>query len=130
MIAMNAVMFVLGSVAVALLVAGYLYSLRFIIQYAVTSQALQIRVLGRITVRRIGLSDIREVRILHWWPPSMAVILETIAAETWPSQIFTKRGVLVRRKTGLSRRLVLSPKDPENFIKVLTREIRLANRNV
>jgi len=97
---------------------GYLYSLRFIFQYRVEGDSIRIKLFGLITIRRILLNDIKEIEIVPCWSfPSLPFTY----AEMWPSWVFTKTGVLVRKRTGLSRVLILTPENPLEFIATVKR---------
>ena len=81
------------------------------IAYRITAEALEIMVLGRV-VRRIRLDDIEEVHrrgaFLH---------------ENWSGPKFWN-SVIIRRKTGLLKNIVISPADPDHFVEELAESIR------
>ena len=93
---------------------AYLYSLRFVFKYEVDQYFFRVKLFGIITLRRVSLGDIETINIVEgWkWPDPSAFFF----AERWPNQVFTKRGVLIKKRTGLSRFLFLSPENPEEFI--------------
>ena len=92
------------TVAVVLASAGLLLWSAFTIRYHVTPTHLKITWLG-LTVRRIRLDDIKRVgaRPVVW-------------AERWPSTLRSNgRLLVIRRRTGWLRHLVITPKYPFEF---------------
>lgn len=114
----NAIVFGIFVFVVLPLFLCYLYSLRFIFQYRVEGDAIRIKLFGLITIRRILLNDIKAIEIAPCWSFRS---LPFIYAEMWPSWVFTKTGVLVRKRTGLSRVLILTPENPFEFIASVNR---------
>jgi hypothetical protein len=77
-------------------------------QYHVGRTALRVR-LGRLTLRKINLSDIERVskprRDLNWW-----------STENWRNAFDgSHRLLVVHRRSGLFRRLVITPKHRYEF---------------
>ena len=104
----------------ALLILGWLYVLRYVFQYEIGEGWLRVKLLGHITLRRVRLADIQEVRLVSSWAPRNMFSPRTLFAEAWPSFVFTRRVVLVVTTTGISRRLVLSPRDPDSFVREIS----------
>lgn len=111
-----------AAIAVAVFLIGYLYSLRYVFQYEVEKDALRIKLFGFIPVRRVRLDDVDEIALITWRetvPLSKGFRFPFLIAERWPSYVFQKRGVYLRKKTGVIRFLILSPKDPQGFVRKL-----------
>jgi hypothetical protein len=104
------------------ILVGVLYSVRYICQYEVGDKAIRIKLLGAITIRRIPLNEIAEVKIVQGWGGSRSY--QYLFAERWPSNVFTTKWVFIRRNTGISRFFALSPLDPENFVAEVLRHKR------
>ncbi len=99
---------VIGSIATILLVAialGYLISN---INYAIDEQYLRIKV-GAFAFRKIPISDFEG-----------AEIGVTVGGENWTNTIhmptIRKKGVTLHRRSGLLRRLNITPDDPAGFV--------------
>jgi hypothetical protein len=105
---------------VVALIFGYFYSLRYVFQYSVTETHLRIRLFGLLPVRNIRLDSIVDARIIRAWadtqPFSTEFRFPYLIAERWPSYVFQKRGIFIQKQTGLIRYLILSPKNPEEFL--------------
>ena len=112
-------MIILAVLIFLLMFIGNLYAARYIVRYTVGKETLRIELFGLFPVRRIKLEDIVEVKIISAWidtlPFSKEFRLPFLIAERWPSYVFQKKGVFVRKKTGVSRFLILSPENPEEF---------------
>ncbi len=100
---------VLGTMVTILLVAmgfGYLISN---INYVIDEQYLRIRV-GALAFRKIPMSDFED-----------AEIGVTVGGENWTNTIhmptIRKRGVTLYRRSGLFRRLNITPDDPAGFVR-------------
>jgi len=98
----------------AMLIAGILLvflTLVGTIAYRITPEALEVLILGKVA-RRIRLDDIEEVHrrgaLLH---------------ENWSGPRFWN-AVIVRRRTGLVRNVLISPPDPDDFVNRLAGSIR------
>lgn len=95
------------------------------IQYVVDQDALRIQLFGILTVRRVSLNDIDDARIVAMFtemlPFSKGFRLAFLWAERWPSYMFQRRAVIIHKRTGISRLLVLTPKSPEQFVESLRR---------
>jgi hypothetical protein len=102
---------------------AWLYVLRYVFQYEIGGGWLRVKLLGHTTLRRVRLADIQEVRVVSAWAPRNMFSPHTVFAEAWPSFVFTRRAVLVVKTTGISRRLILSPRDPDSFVREISREI-------
>ena len=112
----------LGVVAVLVL---YLYSFRYIVTYSLEDGALQIKLFGSITVRRIPIPEIDDVQILSWKdlvPFTSSFRPDFLFAERWGGYTIGK-GVGLSKHTGLIRTVIISPRDPEDFAERIRAEI-------
>lgn len=118
-------MLFLSGLVMLLLFAGNLYGARYIVRYELGQQMLRIKLFGLLPVRRIKMEDIIEVKVISAWtetlPFSKGFECAFLCAERWPSYVFKKNGVFIRNKAGISRYLILSPKDPEDFTSKIRR---------
>jgi hypothetical protein len=86
------------------------------INYHIDDQYLRIR-LGQMTFRRFAIKDIRDARVWysHW-------------AESWTNTIYppavSKRSVTIYRRTGIFKKVVISPDDPAGFVERIKRHPR------
>jgi len=113
-----------GGVVTVLGILAYLYALRYIVQYRSDNTYLRIKLFGVIPVRRIRIQDIVEIQPLSLSPFRRDFRAAPIWAETWPSYIFTRTGVMIRKRSGFSRRLILTPRDPDEFMRALEAQRR------
>ena len=98
----------IGSIVTVLLIAiglGYLISQ---INYVIDTQYLRIRV-GGFAFRKIPISDFEG-----------AEVGVTVGGENWTNTIhmptIRKKGVTLHRRSGLLRRLHITPNDPVGFV--------------
>ncbi|MFQ5876590.1 MAG: hypothetical protein ACE5JH_02695 [Acidobacteriota bacterium] len=105
-----------GLIVKAMLIAAVLFVLAAIASttaYRITAAAVEILILGKV-VRRIPLPEIEEVHrrgaLLH---------------ENWSGPKFWN-AVTIRRRRGLLRNVVISPDDPDGFVRRLQEAIRRA----
>jgi len=101
--------------AAAVVIIGPIYGLRYVLNYSVTSLALEIRLLG-LTVYRVRLSDIESVEVI----PFAALVLispsfrrDLFFAQKWNA--YRKRVIAIKRRSGLIRGITISPEDPDEF---------------
>ena len=109
----------MAALAALAIFMAWLYASQWIIRYQTTKEAVRIRLFGVIPLRRIKPDDIAEIRLISWtdtFPLSRNFQPEYLWAERWPSHIFQKQFVFIRKKTGLSRVMILSPRDPQQFV--------------
>ncbi len=103
-------------------VALWLFLLRYIFQYKFKDRYLCVSLFGLLSIRQIRLTDVIQVRTV-----SKGVFLpreltwELLWAEAWPSWIFSRTAVLIRKKYGFSRRLVFTPRSADEFIREIER---------
>ena len=92
------------TVAVVLASAGLLLWSAFTIRYHITPTHLKITWLG-LTVRRLRLDDIKRVGTRP-----------VVGAERWPNTLHNNgRLLVIRRRSGWLRSLVITPKYPFEF---------------
>jgi hypothetical protein len=104
-------------------VLGFWALAKFRMQYHVGRSTLRVR-LGRLTLRKINLSDIDRVgkprRDLNWW-----------TTENWRNTFNdSHRLLVVHRKSGLFRRLVITPKHRYEFREKLRTAVAITTGQV
>lgn len=78
------------------------------INYHIDNQYLRIR-LGRMTFRKFAINDIGDARVWysHW-------------AESWTNTLYpptvSKKSVTIYRRTGMFKKVLISPDDPAEFV--------------
>jgi hypothetical protein len=111
-----------------LILVAWVYAFRYIIQYDLGHEKLRIKLFGLLTVRKIRLADIAEVRLVSCQGAGSLLAgfrPQFLFAERWPSYgLLGSGGVYIKKRAGLSRRIVLSPRNPEEFLREITRRIR------
>lgn len=115
----EATIIVLAVLTVAALMMSYLFMLRYLIQYEISAAHLKIKLCGFLPVRSIELDSIVEVQTIAGWndtfPFSRNFRIAFLIAERWPSYVFQKQGLFVRRRAGIVRYFILSPRNPEEL---------------
>ena len=94
--------------------AAGLYALRVIIQYRVTDNAIRIKLFGVFPVQSVQLKNIEEIRVVPAWTFGGEVLNPFI--ERWPSWVFSREAILITRRRGLARKILLSPRNPSEFL--------------
>jgi hypothetical protein len=100
-------------------VGGVFYLFRYLFQYEILDRIVRVKLIGVITLRRIRLEDIDEVRLISWaqrLPFVRGFRVDYLFAEHWPSYFFPRKLVFIKKRKGISRNLVLFPKDPQEFV--------------
>jgi len=95
--------------------AGGLYALRVIIQYRVTDDAIRIKLFGVFPVQSVQLKNVQEIRVVPVWTFGGGVLLNPFI-ERWPSWVFSREAILITRRRGLVRKILLSPRNPPEFL--------------
>ena len=99
-------------VQVVIIIAVLFYGLSKI-NYHIDDQYLRIR-FGQMTFRKFAVSDICDARVWysHW-------------AESWTNTLYppavSKRAVTIYRKTGIFKKVLVSPDDPAGFVEKIKR---------
>lgn len=108
----------LGVMFLITIVSLLTVSFRYVIQYRVNPDAVRVTLFGRWTVRKIPIEQIVEVSVLSYRnvvPFTKKFRPSLFLAERWASVVPQKQAVLIRRRSGLSRLFVLTPRNPEAF---------------
>jgi len=94
---------------------GSMYGLRHAFSYTLENSKLDIRIFG-VTARRVPFSDIDHVEVIPF-----AVLVPFSGSFRWDVFFswkwcgYNKRVVVIKRRTGLMKRIIVSPGDPEAF---------------
>ncbi len=108
---------------IALVIAGGLMfqlMARYLYNYRVTDDEIQIVLFGRIPLRRIPVRDIVEVRRVANTAINPISNPEVFYSERWGNRIWGNT-VFIQKARGLSRRLLITPDDPDEFIRQVSR---------
>ncbi len=97
-----------------------LYLLRFIFQYQVEQHAILVKLFGRKVLRQIPIDAIEEIKVMPAWS-SEGFHFRFYFVEKWPSFVFTKNVVLIRKRQGFGREVILYPQKPFEFVEQIKR---------
>lgn len=112
---------IFGLAIAAVVALGSAYALRHAISYSLQSSSLDIRMLG-MTIRRVPFSDIDHVEVVSFKsliPLSPSFRRDLFISMKWCG--YRARVVAIRTRTGLIKRIIISPEDPETVAGILTR---------
>lgn len=107
---------ILGATAV---IVWILYGLKHALTYPLQDSRMDIRILG-VTVRRVPFSDIAQVEVIPF--ASLVPLTRSFRPDLFVSLKwcgYRKRVVAIRRRTGLVKRIIVSPQNPEAFAGLL-----------
>lgn len=102
-------------VQVIIIIAVLFYGLSKI-NYLIDDKYLRIR-LGPVAFRKFAIDDIHDARVWysHW-------------AESWTNTIYpptvAKRSVTIYRRTGMFKKVLISPDDPAGFVERIKKHPR------
>jgi len=100
-------------------VLGVVYGLKHAFSYRIKDSKLSIVMLG-LTVQRVGFSDIERVEVVPFaalLPFSGSFRCDVFLSWKWCG--YRKRLVLITRRAGLVKRIIISPEEPERFTTLL-----------
>lgn len=101
-----------------------------IYDYRVTDSSVEILLFRFFPIRRVVIRDIAEVRLISWRETISSLPL--YFAESWGNRLWhlwrQYPGVLIRKNKGLSKSLLLTPKDPQTFIHVVKERMKERGR--
>jgi hypothetical protein len=102
-------------VGAAVVIIWIFYGVKHVFRYPLQDSGLDIRILG-VTVRHVPFSDIDRVEVI----PFAALVpfsgsFRWHAFYSWGLCGFRKRVVLITRRTGFVKQIIVSPRDPEAF---------------
>ena len=90
---------------------------RYVYNYQVTDRGIEIVLFGKLPIKRIPFSNIAEVRM----GPTAREMLPfkgiAVGNRVWGQT------VLVRQKTGLVKRLFITPDNPEQFVRKVREQL-------
>ena len=92
------------------------FGLRFLITYKITSNATDVVLCGVVRLKRIPFADITSVETVSFRDLNPLVNVRSILAVRLGNKLFGK-GVLVTQKSGLFRLSVLTPDNPDEFVR-------------
>lgn len=112
---------VVGMLAFLLL---WFFGLPFIYDYRLVDSSVEILLFRLIPIRRILFRDIAEIRVVPWkelfsFPRSLPLYF----SESWGNRLW-RPAVLIRKSRGLSRYIILTPKDTNAFIRFVEEQRR------
>ncbi|ULA63921.1 MAG: hypothetical protein LZF86_110621 [Nitrospira sp.] len=92
----------------------YFFFMHRVYVHEVTKDVIRVRLFGLVTLRKVLLKEIESIEVVRRLElPDPTVLFH---AEQWPGRPFAKEGILVRKRTGISRTLLMSPDNPNNFV--------------
>lgn len=106
-----------GAVLGASICGIWLYALRHVIRYEVKAGMVRIRLFDIIPIRTIRSDEVIDVTVVPAWPWMRGFRLSWCVGEVWPSRVFSRRAVLMRKSCGFTRIVLLTPSDPEQFVR-------------
>jgi hypothetical protein len=123
--ALHNLLFAAAIVACVCLFGLYIYCLRFIFQFSIEGDKVIVSLFGVVPVRRVLIADIEKAEVISWKNllPGYALKREYLFGERWPGYV-TGRGLAIKKRTGLSRFIVITPEDPERMLHVINEERR------
>jgi hypothetical protein len=92
------------------------FGLRFLITYEITSNSIEVILCGVVPLKRIPFADITSVEFVSFKDLLPFVSLRSILAVRLGNRLFGK-AVLVTQKSGLFHLSVLTPDNPDEFVR-------------
>ena len=99
----------------AVVIIWILFGLKRAFTYPLQNSRMDIRFLG-VTIRRVSYSDIDNVEIISFAalvPFSRSFRPDLFISQKWCG--YNKKVVAIKRRTGLFKRIIVSPTDPVAF---------------
>lgn len=110
---------ILLAIGVGLFVLFYLNPIFPIYGYRLTETHLEVTLFRRIPVRRVAYAEIMYARRASW---SEVLSADVLIAERLGNSIFGPM-IVIRRKQGMLKSLIITPADPDGFMKALRAKI-------
>jgi hypothetical protein len=107
------------ALAAVLLCSALLFQFagRYVYNYQVTGRGIEIVLFGRFPLKRVPFNNIAEVRV----GPTTREMLP-FKGIAFGNRVWGQT-VLVRQKTGLVRRLFITPDNPEQFVRKVREQL-------
>lgn len=99
-----------------------LYLLRWVVRYEINGEAIRIKLLGIATIRQISIREIEAIMVVPLADSFLfrgGIQKEVLLGERWPSVWLVSKCVFIKKVSGLSRFIWLSPKNPEEFVETI-----------
>jgi hypothetical protein len=95
----------------ALLLLAIIYGLRFIYDFRIRNGAIEVALFRVLPIYRIPIDDIELIQKVGWRDPVFGFFILRLGNR------FTSEAVLLKRRRGWIRRIIISPADPDGFIR-------------
>src|SRR6188768_3299449 len=106
--------FVIALLGVCAIGLTAIYSLRFLYDYRIANGAIEVLLFRTLSVYRIPISNIEQIGIPNrrdlWISPLVRPFVLRLGNR------FRRNPVLIQRRTGLIRNVVITPDEPDRFI--------------
>ena len=90
---------------------------RYLYNYRITDRGIEVVLIGKFPVMRVGFDNIAEIRVGPATKEMLPFKGIAFGNRVWG------RTVLVRQKTGLVRRLFITPDNPEQFVRKVREQL-------
>ncbi len=90
------------------------FTMRYIYNYQIRDTAIEIVLFGKIPIRRIPYNNIAEIRKLPF-KVVLPLSIEMFSALSFGNRVWGT-GVLVRKKKGMIKQILITPDNPDRFI--------------
>jgi hypothetical protein len=113
--------FSLVAAALAAAILIYVHCFRYLIQYSWENDVLRIKLFGVLTVRKFSISDIDGATLVDWKqmiPFTNSFNPRLLFSERWGGYRIG-RGIAIRKKAGMIRTVIISPKEPEKLVELI-----------
>jgi len=97
----------------------YLHFMNLIFKHEMTKDAIRIQFMGFIPIRKVALKDIESIEVVNLQELPDPTVL--FYAEKWPGKASEKEGILIKKRTGISRVLIMTPKKPREFVQAVNK---------
>lgn len=114
--------FILGGIIWAII--GFHFIGRHYYNYKLANDALYIKPLGLFKLIKIRYSDIEEVKII---PMSKAILYFFLIHIRFGYKLWGEGAIMIKRKTGFSRLIIITPEYPKVFIEEIQQKIIQCN---
>jgi hypothetical protein len=111
----DAVAAILGVLIAGAVLVGSVFGFRNAFTYSFENSRLEIRILG-VAIRRVSFSDIDQIEVIPFTalvPLSPSFRWDAFISWKWCG--YHKRVVIIKTQSGVLKKIIVSPQDPEAF---------------
>jgi hypothetical protein len=90
------------------------FSLRFVYDYRIEDRTIRFRLFNLIPIYSLSVDDIQTIQKISWRQAGIGGTTLRLG-----NRLFSLTGVLIQKRKGIFRKMVITPENPDEFIRAV-----------